>query len=195
MRQKNVLGLVLTGSIATAVLLFFLFGLGAFTSQASSSGRVNYSGNPATGGQTCSTCHNSVGTDAPEVWLDGPTAVVAGQTVTYTLTISGGLAVVGGFNVSASDGQLQTIPDSTTTRLDDMELTHTAPPPSFEAEGTLTFSFYWTAPQAGVFTLYGAGVSADNSSDPAGDVAHNNFLTITATQQVFLPLVTTNGLE
>lgn len=164
---------------------------------AASGGRVNYSGNPATlGGQTCSSCHNSVDVSVPDAWINGPTAVVAGETVTYTLVISGGPAVIGGFNVSATDGVLQTMPNHPHTQtlnnfLGQAEVTHTFPPPNFGDDQTLSFPFRWTAGGAGEQTLYGAGLSADSSGDSSGDAVRNAILKIqVSNQELYLPLIT-----
>lgn len=189
------------GGITTAVVLLLLWlGTSALTSQASSGGRWNYSGNPATlNGQSCSSCHTSSEHEAPEVSFDGPTAVLPGELVTYTLTIRGGPAVIGGFNVSATDGTLQAIAGLTTTQtannfLGDPEVIHTSPPPAFDDEQSLTFPFLWQAPQTeGAYLFYGAGLSANSSGDPSGDVVDNaTFLvTVGLGQHSYLPFITT----
>ena len=197
---KQVVGLIIVTGTTAVVFLLFLLGNTALTSHASSGGRHNYSGNPATlGGASCSSCHNSVEHQAPEVWIDGPTAVLPGELVTYTLTIQGGPAVIGGFNVSATDGRLQAIPGLTTTQtltnfLGQAEVTHTSPPAAFNDDHTLTFPFLWQVPtDKSVYLFYGAGLSANASSDPAGDVANKTtfLITVGLNQQSFLPLTTT----
>ena len=186
---------LLVGGGTTAVVLSLLF-LSAFTSHAASGGRVNYSGNPATlGGQSCGSCHSAVDAATPEVWIEGPTAVVVGDVLTYTLVISGGPAVIGGFNVSASGGLLQAIPSLTTTQtlnnfLGRAEVTHTFPPPNFNEDQTLTFPFRWHAAGTGEQTLYGAGLSANGSGDSSGDTVQNTVLAVQVTpMQLYLPLI------
>lgn len=95
---------------------------------ATANGKVGYSGNPATnGGQTCTACHT--GGSTPDVSLTGPTAVLPGVTNLYQLTIDGGPAQTGGFNVSINSGDLL---EGTESRLETGELTHTWPPLSFD---------------------------------------------------------------
>lgn len=185
------------GGVSTAVVVLFLF-VTALSSHAASGGRVNYSGNPATlGGQSCSACHNSVGGvhEPPEVWIEGPTAVVVGDVLTYTLVISGGPAVIGGFNVSANNGILQAMPTLTTTQtLNNLwgqaEVTHTFPPPSFSDDQTLSFPFRWQAAGTGEQHLYGAGLSANGSGDSSEDTMQNTIFTVQVTpMQLYLPLI------
>ena len=72
---------------------------------ATANGKVGYSGNPATnGGETCAACHD--GGSMPDVSLIGPTTVLPGVTNLYQLTIDGGPAQTGGFNVSIDNGEL-----------------------------------------------------------------------------------------
>jgi len=141
---------------------------------ASSGGKSGYSGNPATnGGQTCNACHD--GGTTPQVALSGPTTVDAGAEAVYTLTITGGQAVAGGLDVSATDGVLGAGPD---TKLLDGEVVQTGPKPA--SGGVVSWSFSWTAPaSAGQVTLYGAGNSVDGAAGPGGDRAATDSLLVT----------------
>jgi glucose/arabinose dehydrogenase len=136
--------------------------------QASPGGRVGFSGNPATtGGQTCTLCHAS-GAALPTVTISGPEAVTAGATNAYRLTITGGPAVVGGFNVSTEAGIGVLSPGGSDTQLITGELTHTAPKP-FSA-GSVSLDFFWTAPASNdTVTFYGAGNSANGNGELTGD--------------------------
>jgi len=136
--------------------------------QASPGGRVGSSGNPATtGGQTCTLCHAS-GAAIPTVTISGPAAVTAGSTNAYRLTITGGRAVVGGFNVSTEAALGVLSPGGSDTQLIAGELTHTAPKP-FSA-GSVSFDFFWTAPASNdTVTFYGAGNSTNGNGDLTGD--------------------------
>lgn len=170
----------LKGWMAMAAVLV---GLGAATAvSASTVGKVGYSGNPATnGGQTCSLCHG--GGSAPTAALSGPTKVLPGSTNVYHFTLTGGPAVVGGLNVSTTQGSLQ---DGSDTRLESGEITHTWPKPF--SVGQVSFTFTWTAPPAaGTATLYAAGVSADGASNTDGDGVHNVFLPLTVASSQQMP--------
>jgi glucose/arabinose dehydrogenase len=136
--------------------------------QASPGGRVGFSGNPATtGGQTCTLCHAS-GAAIPTVTISGPAAVTAGSTNAYRLTITGGRAVVGGFNVSTEAALGVLSPGGSDTQLIAGELTHTAPKP-FSA-GSVSFDFFWTAPASNdTVTFYGAGNSTNGNGELTGD--------------------------
>ncbi|MBV7330230.1 PQQ-dependent sugar dehydrogenase [Chloroflexi bacterium TSY] len=145
---------------------------------ASLNGRIGFSGNPETnGGETCTTCHGT-GAALPVVTLDGPTAVTAGTTNLYTLTVSGGPAQTAGLNVSVSNrrGLLAPI-DADTQRILD-ELTHSAPKPFVNNQATFTFA--WTAPTHNdTITLYAAGNSSNGQEDLLGDGIQTDSLTIT----------------
>ena len=131
-------------------------------------GRIGFSGNPATtGGQTCTLCHAS-GAALPTVTISGPAAVTAGATNAYHLTITGGPAIVGGFNVSTEAGIGALNPGGSDTQLITGELTHTAPKP-FSA-GSVSFDFFWTAHAADdTVTFYGAGNSSNGNGELTGD--------------------------
>jgi hypothetical protein len=101
--------------------------------------------------------------------------VLPGNTAVFTLLISGGQEVAGGFNVSAPDGLLAPLPGATDTRSEllpatnSQELTHTDPKPA-DGLGVVRFSFAWTAPaNAGSTIIYGAGNSVNLNGNPSGD--------------------------
>jgi hypothetical protein len=155
--------------LAGALALVVVAGVAA----AYSGGRIGRSGNPATGGLTCNQCHS--GGRPPVVVINGPSIVEPGQTATYSLVISGGQEAGGGFNVSADAGELDKPAGATDVQvlIEQMtqrpEVTHTAPK-AVDSQGTVTFTFEWTAPQtAGIATLYGAGNSVNFSGYPDGD--------------------------
>lgn len=163
---------------------------------ARSSGRIGLSGNPATnGGATCNSCHN--GGLEPVVDLIGPTVVRPGQKSTYSLVISGGQRAAGGFNVSATNGEIAVLPGATDTRIEQEpttmrnEITHTAPKDA-NAAGRVVFSFTWTAPGApSQITLYGAGNSVNRDGGPGGDAAAVDVLPVrvmNVADTLFLPV-------
>lgn len=180
----------LTG-LAGAFALVVVVGVVA----AYSGGRIGRSGNPATGGLTCNQCHS--GGEPPTVVITGPSIVKPGQTATYSLVISGGQEVGGGFNVSADAGELGTPASATDTQVlvepitQRPEVTH-AGPKAVDSQGVVTFTFEWTAPNtAGIATLYGAGNSVNFSGYPDGDAAaavtRGVAVLEEVTDQVFLP--------
>jgi PKD repeat protein len=98
--------------------------------------------------------------------LAGPVSAQPGATNIYTFTLTGGPAKVGGFDVSASAGTIT--PNVAGTKVVGNEITHNAPA-SFTGN-TLSFSLKWQAPTTpGLYTLYGAGVSADGAGGFTGD--------------------------
>lgn len=182
-------------SVAGVILLAAFIGM----VYAFSTGRVGFSGNPNVGGGlTCAVCHS--GGQIPAVVLDGPTTVEPGETVEYTLTISGGQEVAGGFNVSATGGDLATLPGATDTQILPVpggfpdELTHTMPKDA-DSSGAVEFRFEWTAPDSSqTVTLYGAGNSVDLDGSSQGDAPNTDTLKITVgtstfTDSSFLPFV------
>jgi hypothetical protein len=144
---------------------------------AHSGGVTGYSGNPATNtGQICTNCHTASGT-APNLTLTGPTSLAPSSSGVYTLTITGGAAVDGGLDVSATAGTLQAT--GSNTKLLNGEVTQTSAI-SFTS-GSLVFTFTLVAPSsAGSLTLYAAGLSA-NGSGSSGDNAAATTLAVTVT--------------
>jgi hypothetical protein len=140
-----------------------------------SDGVSGFSGDPATGGATCNSCHD--GGVEPVLTLAGPTTVAPGSTNTYTLTIAGGQQRAGGLDVSASDGTL-VVSDPGTWLLDG-EIVHTQPRPVSIGTFEAVWSFNWTAPlTAGSATLYGCGNSVNLHQAFSGDRASTDTLTI-----------------
>ncbi len=159
--------------IITAVLL-----LSAAVPQkvwAHASGMSGYSGNPSTNsGAICTMCHS--GGTMPTVTMTGPTSLAPGANGVYTLTITGGAAVVGGLDVSASSGTL-TASDAT-TQLMGGEVTQKSS--TAFSSGTLSFTFTLNAPAtAGTVTVYGAGLSANGNGSTSGDNAAKATLAVT----------------
>jgi len=108
-------------------------------------------------------CHNLDATSSVKVWLAGPSTVVAGSSATYSLYMTGGPAVAGGFNVASVSGVLNSI-DSGTKLIGD-ELTQTAPK-LFSAD-TVHWTFSYQAPASpGIDTLYSVANSVNNNGVP-----------------------------
>lgn len=139
-------------------------------------GVVGWSGNPATNsGLNCNGCHG--GGMEPTVVIDAPASVAPGQTALLTLTISGGQEAGGGFNISATNGQLANLAGATDTQIvfeSDTgmdEATHTMPK-VVDNNGEVSFQIEWTAPTSpGTVTIYGAGNSVNLNGSGSGDAA------------------------
>lgn len=150
-------------------------------------GIFGYSGKT---GNTCNICHS--GGEVPAVTLAGPAVVTPGQTAVYSLVIAGGQEAGGGLDVAVEDdgGFLTAV--FTDTKLLNDELTHTAPKPA-AADGTVTFTFQWTAPlTAGIVTMYGAGNSVDLDGTNDGDAPNTttlDILVINLDERSYLPLL------
>ncbi len=149
-------------------------------------GVTGYSGNPASagGGASCSLCHNSG--LAPVVALSGPSSVAPGSVTRYQFTINDSPQLVGGLNVSASSGTLLVPSGDTRIRQIGAELTHSLPA---AITGSVTWDFDWQAPATpGIYTLYAAGVAADDDRTAAGDSAAIDSLTVTVAPQGPTPI-------
>jgi hypothetical protein len=180
---------LITLLLSIAVLVY---GLGEQqTAWASSGGRTGYSGNPAThSGQICTNCHS--GGSVPTVTLTGPTSLATGESGTYTLTITGGAAVVGGLDVSTTGGTLQAT--GSNTRLSSSEITQTAST-SFAA-GSLAYTFTLVAPSTpGTVTLYGSGLSANGNGSTSGDSASKATLDVTVASASAPNIVVTDSVS
>jgi hypothetical protein len=150
---------------------------------ASANGITGHSGNPS----TCTSCHS--GGTVPTVSLAGPISLTAGTSGVYTLTITGGAAVVGGLDVSATGATLQATGPN--TQLRSGEITHTAPT-SFSG-GSLSFTFTAVAPPtAGSFTLYASGLSANGDGTEAGDDSAKTSLAVNVVSGTPVPHISLN---
>ena len=143
--------------IFLSFLFFSLFQINlAF---ADANGRDGFSGlsGPIT---TCTECHTP-GAPMPTVTLTGPAvvSVAAGSTSSFTFTMMGGPAVVGGVDIAASAG---TIIDTNMagTKISAAELVHSAPPPI--TGGTINYTLHWHAPMdGGTYNTFAAGLLSD----------------------------------
>ncbi|MFE8595703.1 MXAN_6652 family MXYO-CTERM-anchored protein [Archangium violaceum] len=156
---------------AAGVLTACLLSAPAF---ANATGATGYSGKSAA---TCSTCHT--GGSAPTVTLTGPTSLAAGATGQYTLTITGGPGLRGGFDV-AVDNTAASLEPGTGSKKQSNELTHTTPKPA--ASGAITFDFSLVAPpSAGTVKIFAAGNSVNGNGTEAGDASATTTLTVNVT--------------
>lgn len=126
-------------------------------------GLSGYSGKQ---GVTCGQCH--AGGGAATVTLTGPANLQGGATGTYTLTLQGGPAVRGGFDVAIDNAAGQLVPVTAGTRDEFGELTHNQPL-NF-AGNQLAIQFRLVAPGAGgTVRIFAAGLSANGNGGSGGD--------------------------
>jgi len=138
----------------------------ASAAQANGGGLAGYTGKPnatAPQGESCNKCHN--GGAAPQVRIDGPASLVAGQSAEYTLVVTTGQTRAGA-GVAASDGTLAPLTglrDSFGEMVQNNAATVTG--------GAAQFKFRVTAPTAGAaIKLYAVGLAA-NGAGTGGDSA------------------------
>ena len=172
-RKLSSSALRILGSFAFLLSLFLAFG---FDTQHDD----GIAGATKKNGSGC-ICHSFTSDDAVSITLSGPASVAAGSNTLYTIQISGGPAMTGGFNVAAFQGALGA--SQAGTKILSGEITHTTPK-AFSA-GSVSWQFSYQAPaSAGSDTLYTAGLSSNNDFTPTS-ADHWNFgtnfpITITA---------------
>lgn len=155
--------------MARRLLLSSIALLLPLTASAYGGGVVGFSGKVAS--QTCTQCHAAGAAAAPTVAFAGPNSLNAGETGTFTFTLTGGPGVKGGMNVAVS-GAAAVLTAGAGQGKESSELRH-ASPQAFSG-GMATWSFTVTAPStAGAITLFGAG----NSCNAAGVTGDRSALT------------------
>jgi hypothetical protein len=100
----------------------------------------------------------------------GPTELTPGAVATFEFDVrsTDSHQVAGGFNVAASGGRLDVLPDQGERRASNGELTHSQPKRNVDDVAAWTFT--WTAPPSpGAYTLWGAGNSVDLNGGNGGD--------------------------
>jgi len=139
-------------------------------------GMIGLSGK--TGGTFCRNCHG--GGVTPAVDFSGPTVVAPGATATFAFTVRSNAPaqqMFAGMNVAASDGMLSA-PSGQGLHVELGEVTHSVPKAN-DVNGEATFEIRWQAPvEPGVYTLFGAGVSANGDEKRTGDAAERTTLDI-----------------
>lgn len=145
---------VLSMSVASTVAL------------ANTGGVAGYTGKPtasAPQGESCNQCHS--GGTAPQVSLNGPSSLMAGQTSEYTLVVTTSARAAGG--VAATDGVVLTPIAGGGLRDSFGELVQNG-----TTNGTTTYRFNVTAPATGSsIRLWAVGLAAGGSTGTAGDRA------------------------
>jgi hypothetical protein len=152
-----------SSTIISILLIFFSASILLYAYSTGITGKTRKNG-------TGCICHNPSPSTNVTVTISGPDSLIAGQTGTYTVTITGGPLVRAGTDIAASAGTLA--PQGSDLRLDqsDGELTHVSPKaPSGNA---VTFTFLYTAPTStGTVTLYANGNSVNfNGTNDVGDM-------------------------
>lgn len=132
-------------SATLALLALTLLSAGAFSVLFAFPGVTGKTNKTGGAGCTGSGCH---GAQTATVTISGPSSLNAGQTGTYTVTLSGSTKT--GVNIAASDGTLGV--GTAQLALSGGELTFTA------ARNSSTWTFTYTPQDAGAKKLYAAGV-------------------------------------
>ena len=165
------------------LLLFAIAALAALPCVADASpGKTGYSG---MSGSTCTACHS--GGAAPTVTIAGPSSLAPGASGSYTLTITGGPLIRGACDIAASGGTLAA--GSNTTKSG----TEVVGKPIAPTSAAVIFGFSWTAPAAaGTYTIYGAGLSSNNSGTGGDGVGATTF---TVTVQAAAPALSSIAIS
>ena len=109
-------------------------------------------------------CHGDLDKKVTVV-IEGPETMNSGETAEFTVTITGGPLLNGGFNAAVSAG---TLIAGEGTKLLKGELTHSEP--KKPENGKLLFKFSYTAPDsAGDVTMFANGLSGNNNDNKSGD--------------------------
>lgn len=166
--------------LVALALMAFTFGKGAdiFSGMSSSGAPAGYSGDPANGNKNCTNCHSGSDAQSQAGWItsDIPeTGYVPGTTYTITSTAEGEGISKFGFQISPQNsegiilGTLVNTNDETKLVSGTKYVTHTSAGNS--GSDSKTWSFDWTAPEAGSgeVVFYGAFNLANNNGGSSGD--------------------------
>ena len=119
------------------------------------------------------TCHGFDTTSTVKIFFQGPNVVQYGDSVTFTVKMTGGPLVKGGIDISAASGQVRLSSlDNSLQRLEAAagvyELTHVSP--KLPVSDTITWTFRYFAPMTGFKdTLYVTGNSVNGNGGTSGD--------------------------
>lgn len=160
--------------------IYTLFGLSlfAFLFMSNAGGRPGNYANAPGDGAYCMDCHLSVG--AGNITLTGtPSSYENGQTYNMTLTLNDAVAVVGGFQIVATNGTNNTLVGSFNPgggqTLNDVSRLVQSTPANFSG-GSVSWPISWTAPPSGApanVQFYFAGNAANgNNMNGLGDNAY-----------------------
>ena len=146
-------------NILSPLFLFASLAMIYITTSSSSTGNV------ASSGTSCGSCHGSKNT-ATTVNLTGlPASYVPGQSYTLTFTVANATNAYAGCNIAASAG---TFTAGTGTQLMGSQITHTAPKAA--VSGVTTFTCSWTAPATAGSVTFNAAGNAVNFNNGDKDI-------------------------
>lgn len=161
--KKNITAVAMSVFVVTLFLMSFDFFPGGYVGTTRKNGE-----------NLGCVCHGGDTTAGISVQIQGPDSVAAGQTVTYSVFVAHGPAIIGGFNVAnhRSNGAdtlyLKPVPGDTMVRTQTGELTHRHPK-SFTND-TVKWQFNYTASNVtGYDTLFATGNSANNDTTSDND--------------------------
>jgi len=122
-------------------------------------------------GEGC-TCHSTEADSTVSVWMTGPDTLQIGQSGIYTIYLTGGPKIKGGYNVAVRLGSLMVV--DTFSQKIDVELTHKAPR-QFPENDTLSWQLEYIAPSSvGTDTIYSVAQSVNGDEIPT-DLDRWNF--------------------
>jgi hypothetical protein len=114
------------------------------------------------GGSGCQ-CHNFISNDSVKVWISGPDTLYSGDSAAYKIFMTGGPAVVGGFDLAVFFGILNEV--DTLAKIKDGDLVHSFP--KLFINDTVVWDFKYIAPDTVLAdTLYATGNSCNGDSIP-----------------------------
>ena len=106
------------------------------------------------GGTGCE-CHWIERTDSVIVWIEGPDTVHTGDSTDYQIYLTGGPAIVGGFDLAVYNGTLNSV--DTLTHVEAEDLVHSYP--NFFINDTAVWNFkYIAGDSVNIDTLYITGI-------------------------------------
>ena len=112
-------------------------------------------------------CHNFNNNDSVTVWIEGPDTVYTSDSADFNIYMTGGPAVVGGFDLAVLNGTLYSV--DTLTHLEFNDLTHSFP--KLFLNDTVSWAFLYAAPDSITLdTIYSVGNSCNGDSLPINDL-------------------------
>ncbi len=137
------------------------------------------------GGSGCQ-CHNFFSNDSVKIWISGPDTLYSGDSAAYKIFMTGGPAVVGGFDLAVFFGTLNAV--DTLAKVKDGDLVHSFP--NLFLNDTVVWDFKYIAPDTVLTdTLYATGNSCNQDSIPTEIDQWNhaeNFIVIVIEEPVYV---------
>lgn len=175
--------------LALSLAFGLLVSASASVASANESGLAGYSGKPNAAnpnGQSCNQCHS--GGTAPQVVINGPASLNAGQKAEYDVVVTTGQSRASAA-VAATDGVVLTNIANFRESFGEM----VPPGNSVAASGTATFKLQVTAPATGnSIELWAVGLAC-NGSGTGGDKATHTTKTVTIVGGAPAPAPTGTG--